>query len=92
MALTGIFSQNIIIGLLASSGIVLSAGYSIWLYNRISFGASSKYLKYTTDINRREFMILLPLIIIAIIFGIFPNIVLDTLHASVSTLIYTNTM
>lgn len=92
IALTGVFSQNIIIGLLASSGIVLSAGYSIWLYNRISFGASSKYLKYTTDLNRREFMVLLPLIIIAIIFGIFPNIVLDTLHASVSTLIYTNSI
>lgn len=38
MSLSGIFQQNPVVGLLASSGIVLSAGYSIWLYNRIAFG------------------------------------------------------
>lgn len=88
LALTGTFKKNPIIAVLGSTGIVLSAAYSIWLYNRISFGSFSKYLGYTTDINRREFMLLLPLLIMTILLGIFPNVVLDTLHVSVSTLIY----
>lgn len=88
MSLSGIFQQNPVVGLLASSGIVLSAGYSIWLYNRISFGTWSKYVKYTVDLSRREFIILLPLFIGTVLFGVFPNIVLDTLHVSVSTLLY----
>lgn len=88
LSLTGIFQQNPLVGLIASSGIVLSAAYSIWLYNRIAFGAWSKYIKYTLDLNRREFMILLPLLIGTVVLGIFPNVVLDTIHISVSTLLY----
>jgi NADH-ubiquinone oxidoreductase chain 4 len=88
ISLSGVFQQNPVVGLLASSGIVLSAGYSIWLYNRIAFGTWSKYVKYTVDLNRREFIILLPLFIGTVLLGVFPNIVLDTLHVSVSTLLY----
>lgn len=88
LALTGIFQQNLLVGILGSTGIVLSAAYSIWLFNRISFGSFSKYLGYTTDLTRREFMLLLPLLICTVLLGIFPNIVLDTIHMSVSTLIY----
>jgi NADH-ubiquinone oxidoreductase chain 4 len=88
MALTGIFQKSPIVAILGSTGIVLSAAYSIWLYNRIAFGSWSKYLNYTTDLTRREFMILLPLLIGTVLFGIFPNVVLDTIHVSVSTLLY----
>ena len=88
LVLTGTFMKSPIIGLLASSGIVLSAAYSIWLYNRISFGAWSKYLNYTSDLTRREFILMIPLIIGTIFLGFFPNVVLDTIHVSVSNLIY----
>lgn len=40
------------------------------------------------DINRREFFLLLPLLIATVILGILPNIVLDALHASVTTILY----
>ena len=91
LVLTGVFQRNPIAAILGSSGIILSAAYSIWLYNRISFGSYSEYLNYPPqgDLTRREFMLLLPLLIITILLGIFPNIVLDTIHSSVSTLIYT---
>lgn len=88
ISLTGIFQTNPIVGIIASSSIVLSAGYSIWLFNRISFGSYSKYLNYTTDINRREFSVIIPLLIISIILGIYPNVVLNDIHISVSNLIY----
>lgn len=88
LSLTGVFQQNPVVAVLGSTGIVLSAAYSIWLYNRIAFGSYSKYLNYTTDLGRREFMVLLPLLVITILLGIFPNVVLDTIHVSVSGLIY----
>lgn len=88
LCLAGAFQRNPVFAVLGSTGIVLSAAYSIWLYNRIAFGAWSKYLNYTTDITRREFMLLLPLLFVAVVFGIFPNIILDSVHASTSTLLY----
>ena len=88
LCLAGAFQRNPVFAVLGSTGIVLSAAYSIWLYNRIAFGAWSKYLNYTTDLTRREFMLLLPLLFVAVLFGIFPNIILDSVHASTSGLLY----
>ena len=91
LCLAGAFQRNPVFAVLGSTGIVLSAAYSIWLYNRIAFGAWSKYLNYTTDLTRREFMLLLPLLFVAVLFGIFPNIILDSVHASTSGLLYSIT-
>lgn len=88
LCLTGIFQRNPIIAVLGASGIVLSACYSIWLYNRIAFGQFSPYLRVMTDINRREYMVLLPLLILSVFFGIFPNVILNDVHASTTTLLF----
>jgi NADH-ubiquinone oxidoreductase chain 4 len=90
MSLTGIFQRNPIIAVLGASGIVLSACYSIFLYNRISYGSYSPYLPIYKDINKREFFLLITLLIPTIILGIFPNVILDTLHISVTSLLYNN--
>lgn len=65
--------------------------YSIFLFNRLSFGAYSQYLSNTTDISRREFMVMLPLLLVALIFGIMPNIIFTDLHVAVTQLLYTTT-
>ena len=103
LSLIGIWQQNPIIAALGATGIVLSAIYSLFLYNRLSYGNYSPYLslplKNTNlktqetiavikDINRREYFLLLALLIPTIILGIFPNVLLDALHFSVSTLLY----
>ena len=49
------FSYSIIAGLLASTGIVISAGNSIYVYNRVCVGLFSKYIYFSRDLNRREF-------------------------------------
>ena len=89
LSLTGALQRNALVGLAMSSGIVLSAAYSIWLYARLCNGSWSPYLGYATDVNRREFMVLLPLLFTMFLFGLFPNIILTDLHYSVSTLLYT---
>ena len=87
MALIGMFDKNPFIAVLGATSIILSACYSLFLYNRISYGDFSKHLKIMTDINRREFYLLLALLIPTFILGIFPNIILDTIHVSVTNLL-----
>jgi NADH-ubiquinone oxidoreductase chain 4 len=88
LSLLGTFQRSPIIGALGATGILLSACYSIWLYNRISYGSHSPYLAVTNDLTRREFMLLICLIIPTVFFGIFPNVILDSLNVSVTSLIY----
>ena len=89
MSLLGIFQRNPFIAILGASGIVLSACYSIFLYNRLSYGSFSPHLLMIKDINRREFYILISLLIPTFALGILPNAILDPLHFSISSLLFT---
>jgi len=89
LSLIGIWQVNPVVAVLGGTGIVLSACYSIFLYNRISYGAYSPHLKPLQDISRREFVLLISLLIPTILLGIYPNVILDTLHTSVTQLLYT---
>ena len=77
-------------GALASSSIIFSAAYTIYMFNRIIFaGSYSKFFEFSIpDLNKREFFILLILIIFTIVLGIYPNFILDGIHFSVTSLIY----
>ena len=88
LSLIGIWNKSPIIASIGATGIVFSACYSIYLYNRLSYGLYSPHLKPVQDINRLEFNLLIALLIPTVLLGIFPNVVLDTLHLSVSTLLY----
>ena len=92
MSLYGVFERLPLLGILASSSIVFSAAYTIYMFNRIAFGGSySKFFEVNlSDVNKREFFILLLLVMFTIILGIYPAPILDGLHYSVSTLIYSN--
>jgi len=90
MSLYGIFERLPFLGLIASSSIVLSAAYTMYMYNRIAFGGSLAQLIRINipDLNKREFFILLILILFTVLLGIYPIFILDGLHYYVSTLIY----
>ena len=90
MSLYGIFERLPILGVLASSSIIFSAAYTIYMFNRIAFGgAYSKFFVVNIpDLNKREFFILLTLVLFTIVLGVYPAPVLDGLHYSVSSLIY----
>ena len=90
MSLYGIFEKLPFLGLLASSSIVFSAGYTIYMFNRITFGGTfSKYFEDNiNDITKREFLILFILVLFTIILGIYPTLILDSLDYSIATLIY----
>ena len=88
LSLLGMWQRSPIVSALGASGIVFSAIYSIYLYNRLSYGIYSPHLGAVQDVTRREFNILIALLILTLIFGIFPNVILNTLHLSVSSLLY----
>ncbi len=90
MSLYGIFERLSLLGVFASFSIIFSAAYTIFMFNRIAFaGSYSKFFKINiSDLNKREFYILLTLVIFTVILGIYPAPILDGLHYSVSTLIY----
>ena len=90
MCLYGTFERMPLLGAFASSSIVLSAAYTIYMFNRIAFaGTYSKYFFVNIpDLNKREFFILLTLVVFTVVLGIYPAPILDGLHYSVSTLIY----
>ena len=90
MSLYGVFERMPILGILASSSIVFSAAYTIFMYNRIAFGGtySVYFVENIGDVTRREFIMLLIFVIFTVLFGIYPAPILDGLHYSVSSLIY----
>ena len=92
MSLYGVFERLPLLGIFASSSIVFSAAYTIYMFNRIAFGGSfSLYFEANIrDINKREFFILLTLVMFTVILGIYPAPILDGLHYSISSLIYSN--
>jgi len=92
MSLYGVFERLPLLGIFASSSIVFSAAYTIYMFNRIVFGGTfSKFFEVNiSDVNKREFFTLFTLVMLTVILGIYPAPVLDGLHYSVSLLIYSN--
>ena len=92
MSLYGVFEKIPLLGVMASSSIVFSAAYTIFMFNRIAFGGTfNKFFKTNIiDVNKREFYILFILVLFTVVLGIYPAPVLDGLHYSVSSLIYSS--
>lgn len=90
MSLYGTFERFPLLGAFASSSIVFSAAYTMYMFNRIAFaGSLSRFFKFNIpDLNKREFYILLTLVSLTVVLGVYPTPILDGLHYSVSSLIY----
>nr|AVP25164.1 NADH dehydrogenase subunit 4 [Pertusaria plittiana] len=90
LSLYGVFERSPILGVFASSSIIFSAAYTIYMFNRIAFaGSYSRFFSFNiSDLNKREFFILLTLVLFTVVLGIYPAPVLDGLHYSVTSLIY----
>jgi len=72
----------------ATTGVVLSAAYGLWLYRRVIFGALEKEnLKSLLDLSTREKLILYPMAALVIFFGIYPAPIMDVTAASVDALL-----
>ncbi len=88
LTLMGIFQVNTWVAAFATSGVILSAAYALWLYRRVVMGELVKEaLRSITDMSRRERAIFAPLIAATLILGVYPSLVTDIIGPSVKALI-----
>jgi NADH-quinone oxidoreductase subunit M len=88
LTLIGTFKVNLPTATLATTGVILSAGYALWLYRRVVFGALTKpSLAGIKDLTAREVLTLGPLVALTLLFGFYPKPVLDMSAASVQQLV-----
>ncbi|MGB4828955.1 MAG: NADH-quinone oxidoreductase subunit M [Paracoccaceae bacterium] len=88
LTLVGIFQVNTWVAFVATSGVILSASYALWLYRRVVFGALLKEaLKTITDMDRREKLMFAPLVAMTLLLGIYPSLVTDIIGPSVGALV-----
>src|SRR5208282_1006377 len=84
LSLVGTFRVNNWVATLATIGTILSAAYALWLYRKVIFGKLEKPSLFNiTDIGWRETVVLAPLVILTIVFGVYPKLVLDMSSTSV---------
>ena len=88
LILTGSFKCSTSVTFLGATGVIIGGAYSLWLLNRIAFGnLKVKYCKKFIDLNKKEFLCFVPLILGTLVLGIAPNVVLTSVHFSVNHLI-----
>jgi NADH-quinone oxidoreductase subunit M len=92
LSLLGAFEANSWVALIATSGVVFSAAYALYLYRRVVFGALEKAnLKDIADLTPREIAIFTPLVLLTIYYGVQPDPILNTTAASVDHLLQSHT-
>ncbi|ESZ20430.1 MAG: NADH-quinone oxidoreductase subunit M [Mesorhizobium sp.] len=88
LTMLGVFRVNTWVAFFAATGVILSAAYALWLYRRVIFGALTKdSLKGLLDLSTREKVIIYPLAVLVIFFGVYPAPVFDATAASVKALV-----
>ena len=88
LTLVGAFKVNTWVAFLAATGLILGAAYALWLYRKIIFGELTKdSLKAILDMNRREIVVFLPLVLLTVWMGVYPNSFLDPMAPTIDKLV-----
>ena len=88
LTLIGAYKANTWVAFFATTGVILSAAYALYLYRRVIFGVLDKpSLADIQDLDRRELVLLVPLIVLTIYYGVQPGPILDACAASVALLV-----
>jgi NADH-quinone oxidoreductase subunit M len=91
LTMLGAFLVNTWVAIFATTGIILSAAYALYLYRRIIYGALVKpSLQTIMDLTPREIAILVPFVIVTILMGVYPKPIFDVTSVSVANLIQHN--
>ena len=88
LVLLGAFKINYLVAILASTGVVLCAAYMLWMAKRVVFGnTNNTIVTKLKDINFLEATILIVLCLVSIVFGFYPEPLLNTMDISVNGII-----
>ncbi|MHA6264009.1 NADH-quinone oxidoreductase subunit M [Arenibacterium sp. CAU 1754] len=88
LTLMGTFQANTWVAAVATTGVIFSAGYALWLYRRVVFGDLIKEsLKTITDMTGRERAIFAPLVVMTLLLGVYPSLITDIIGPSTTALV-----
>jgi len=88
MVILAAFQANFWFAFLAATTLILGAAYTLWMVKRVFFGeVANQHVAELEDINTREFMLLASLAVIVLVLGLWPDPLLDVMHASVENLL-----
>ena len=88
LTLLGSYKANTWVAFFATTGVILSAAYALWLFARVVYGKLEKHeLEAIPDLDARELALLVPLALLVIYYGVQPNAILSMSQASVDALL-----
>ncbi len=91
LILLGAFKSWKLMSILAATALIISAGYMLWLYQRVFFEKTNEYLlehiQGYGDLNAREMLTLIPLAILVLWVGFYPSSMLSFMDVSVRELL-----
>ncbi|SLN58451.1 NADH-quinone oxidoreductase subunit M [Pseudooctadecabacter jejudonensis] len=88
LTLMAVFKVNTWVAVVATTGVIFSAAYALWLYRRVVMGDLIKEsLKSITDMTTRERVIFAPLVVMTLLLGVYPSLVTDIIGPSVAALV-----
>ncbi len=88
LTLVGAYQANTWVALLATIGVILGPAYMLWLYRRVIFGELTKeHLKDILDVDGREIAVFAPMVVVVMLMGIYPELFLSVIRASVENLV-----
>jgi NADH-quinone oxidoreductase subunit M len=88
LAMIGMYAMSSWVALICGTGIILGAGYMLWLYRRIAFGAAaSEETSAMTDLDRREWLLLSPIAAVVLWMGVYPEPFIAPMRNDVTTLV-----
>ncbi|MGE4054439.1 MAG: NADH-quinone oxidoreductase subunit M [Vicinamibacterales bacterium] len=88
LILLGAFSWDPRFAVLAASGVILSAVYMLWMFQRVNYGPiTNEKNAALPDLSRREIAILVPVVALTVVMGVMPNLFLRPMEPAVERIL-----
>lgn len=77
--------ENFWLGLITASALILTAAYSLWMIKSLVFGPlKGPFIEKLSDVRKLDFVILGVIAFLVVLIGVYPSIIVDSMHASIT--------
>jgi NADH-quinone oxidoreductase subunit M len=88
LILLGAFRANPKMAAFAATGVILSAAYMLWMFQRVNYGpVTNEKNARLVDLRPREWLVIVPIIVMAVLMGVLPNLFLKPMEPSVQRML-----
>jgi NADH-quinone oxidoreductase subunit M len=88
LILLGVFRWNPRMAAFAATGVILSATYMLWMFQRVNYGpVTNEKNARLVDLRTREWLVIAPIVVIAILMGVLPNFFLRPIEPAVQRML-----